>query len=325
MQKFINSLLSFVRIWTLKSLVGALMILWRRADPPPAHCAPTMIRAYPVRPKLRNRVFIPETYAPHQKPLPLYLNIHGGGWTVMDAVDDDEFCSYIANTFGVVVVNIDYHKAPRNQFPGPVDDVVNIAVAAIGDPSLPVDRSRIALGGFSAGANLALAASQKPELEGCVQAVVCFFGSLDMATPVSQKLVTRFCPDRPDMLAKLLPIFNDAYIPPGTDLTDPILSPFYAERNSLPPWLCVIGAEEDCLCLENQSFAQKMAGAPTNGQSVEHDSWTIGKVKWELMRGMTHNFTHLKKRDRSQEKQRLAANTSLYARIFRWLETGPWL
>ncbi|KAI1842739.1 hypothetical protein JX265_005066 [Neoarthrinium moseri] len=324
MPSFLSRLVSLIRIWSLKAAVSALLIVWRAVEPPSAHCAPTLVKTYHVRPKLRNRIHIPRAYESHRAPLPLYLNIHGGGWTLMEALDDDEFCSYIANTFNVVVVNIDYHKAPRNPFPGPINDVVAIAGAAIADEELPIDRRRIAMGGFSAGGNLALAASQRAELHDVIQAVVSFFAPLDMATPVSRKLETRLRPDKPDMLAGILGIFNEAYMTPGTNPTNPLLSPIYAKRDALAAWLCVIGAEEDCLCLESRDFAEKMALSPDNEGKSESDTWERGKVKWELMRGMAHNFTHLRKRAPSAEIRRKEANVALYGRIFAWLHSGPW-
>ncbi|KAK8010506.1 alpha/beta hydrolase fold protein [Apiospora arundinis] len=324
MPTLLHRLGCYLRIWAFKAFVAALLLVWRAVDPLPAQCAPTMVKTYPVLPKLRHRIFIPPSYEAHKQPLPLYLNIHGGGWTVMDAADDDEFCSYVAATFGVVVVSIAYHLAPQSPFPGPVDNVAAIASAAIADPALPIDRRRIAIGGFSAGGNLALAVSQKPELRSLIRAAVSFFAPLDMATPVSQKLEGRLRPDKPDMLAAFLKIFNDAYIPRGTDLTNPLLSPLYADRDKLPPWLYVIGAEEDCLCKDSQAFAVKASGLPGDSKTLDSDSWEVGKVRWELMRGMAHNFTHLKQRKEVDETRRRHANAALYARIFKWLENGPW-
>ena len=250
---------------------------------------------------------------------------------MFDPQVDDEFCSYFANNFGVLVVSIDYHKAPRNPFPGPVEDIAAIVSAVLSDDSLPIDHDKIAIGGFSAGGNLSLAISQKPELHKLIKAAVCFYAPLDFGTTAAQKLAGRPRPDKPDMLAPFLQTFDDAYVPEGTDVHNPMLSPMYAPRKSLPEWLYVICGEEDCLCLEDRAFAERAAGIerpdpklPHPVHEINEDSWEVGPVKWELVRGMAHNFTHLKKRKPDEEKERLKVSHDIYARLFEWLQAGPW-
>jgi acetyl esterase/lipase len=74
--------------------------------------------------------------------------------------------------FNLLVVSIEYDLAPLNRFPGPTNDVVAITQAVIQDESLPVDKSRVVLGGFSAGSNLSLSAAQMPGLKSKIKGVV---------------------------------------------------------------------------------------------------------------------------------------------------------
>lgn len=149
---------------------------------------PTAIKSYPCRPGLQNRIHIPKSYhvassnSGNGVLLPLYIDLHGGGWAHMEPSIDDEFCSDFSNRFNVVVVSVDYHKSPSHRFPTQVHDVAAIARAVIDDNTLPIDRGKVALGGFSAGANLAFAVSQLDDLRGVIRGVVGFYGVYNLDT-----------------------------------------------------------------------------------------------------------------------------------------------
>jgi acetyl esterase len=81
---------------------------------------------------------------------------HGGGWTIGDLDTHDTLCRELCNRSGCAVVAVDYRMGPEHRFPAAVDDAlaaarwVNRQAASLG-----VDASRIAVGGDSAGGNLA--------------------------------------------------------------------------------------------------------------------------------------------------------------------------
>ena len=90
--------------------------------------------------------------------LPILVWFHGGGWVVGDLDQTDAACRLFAKESGAVVVSVDYRLAPECQFPGPVEDcyaatqwAVDAAAELHGDPEA------VAVGGASAGANLAAA------------------------------------------------------------------------------------------------------------------------------------------------------------------------
>jgi len=90
------------------------------------------------------------------------LWVHGGGYVIGDAVQDDAFCSATARDLGIVVVSTNYRLAPEHRFPAALDD----AFAAWqwlrqSAASLGVDQHRIAVGGASAGAGLAACLVQR--------------------------------------------------------------------------------------------------------------------------------------------------------------------
>jgi acetyl esterase/lipase len=104
------------------------------------------------------RVYVPEQ---RQIDAALYW-IHGGGYLIGRAVQDDRLCAATASELGIVVVSAEYRLAPAHPFPAPLDDCLAAwdwlqANAA----SLGVDPTRIAIGGQSAGGGLAAALVQR--------------------------------------------------------------------------------------------------------------------------------------------------------------------
>ena len=83
------------------------------------------------------------------------LWIHGGGYVIGTAAQDDSLCRRFARELGMVVAAVDYRLAPEYQYPVPLDDCYQALVWLARQPD--VDPSRIAVGGASAGGGLAAA------------------------------------------------------------------------------------------------------------------------------------------------------------------------
>ena len=90
------------------------------------------------------------------RPAPTLVYYHGGGWTMGDLDTHDVLCRQLAHESGFVVVSVDYRMGPEHRFPAAVDDVLAATrwLQAQADP-LGLDASRFAVGGDSAGGNLA--------------------------------------------------------------------------------------------------------------------------------------------------------------------------
>jgi acetyl esterase len=93
---------------------------------------------------------------PASTPLPAYVYFHGGGWVIGDLETHDVLCRQITAAAGVSVIAVDYRLAPEHKFPAAVDDAWAATrwIAAHG-AELGVDGGKLAVGGDSAGGNLA--------------------------------------------------------------------------------------------------------------------------------------------------------------------------
>jgi acetyl esterase/lipase len=88
--------------------------------------------------------------------------IHGGGLVIGRAVQDDRTCALTARELGILVVSVEYRKAPEHPFPAALDDCVAGWHWLQGEAKwLGVDRTLIAVGGESAGGGLAASLAQR--------------------------------------------------------------------------------------------------------------------------------------------------------------------
>ena len=100
------------------------------------------------------RVFTPEGTG----PFPVYVYFHGGGWSMGNIEMTESECRHIVRDVGCVVVSTDYHLAPEHKFPIPVEDCYAATTWVVEHATeLAVDPERVAVGGGSAGGNLAAA------------------------------------------------------------------------------------------------------------------------------------------------------------------------
>jgi len=197
--------------------------------------------------------------------LPALLWFHGGGWVLGSIAESDADCRSLATLAGICVVSVEYRMAPEHVFPAAVDDCYAVTNwVAEHAAALGIDAARLAIGGDSAGGNLAAAVSlmlrdrSGPTLR-LVLAVypVTDLGSMDTAS-YHQNAEDYF------LTRKTMQWFCAQYIPSEADRSDPRASPLRAsDMRGLPPAL-VITAEYDPLRDEGEAYAARLkaAGVP---------------------------------------------------------------
>ena len=105
---------------------------------------------------LAYRCYRPPTTGPH----PIVVYFHGGGWVLGSETSDDPFCRDLCLRTDAVVVSVDYRHSPEDRFPAPVDDAL-AAVRWVADHAGALGGDgRLAVAGWSAGANLAAVVCQ---------------------------------------------------------------------------------------------------------------------------------------------------------------------
>jgi acetyl esterase/lipase len=199
-------------------------------------------------------------------------------------------------------------------------------LAVIADESLPIDKNRVAITGFSAGGNLTLSVAQLPSIREHVKpsALMPIYAAVNQSLPSDERIKSRFYKPElapgiraspVDFLARFSPIFKWSYINPGHDLRDPLVSPYFAARNVLPPNVYIVSAELDQLAHESWQMACKLGDRPEPGPDTpvgqarasakqgelilddERFAWQYdtpsGSVRWLLVPDQIHGFDHV--------------------------------
>ncbi|KAJ7437803.1 Alpha/Beta hydrolase protein [Mycena galericulata] len=283
--------------------------------------APTLIKRYPVRPNLVNRIHIPPTHRDGQKH-PVFVLIHGGGWVLGDPAMDDEQAHLLA-VKGYVVASLDYSLGPRSRYPVAITELAALTEAVLDDASLPIDPARLVVGGFSAGGVMTLALAQLPQLRDRIRALVSM-------QPVTDWTGEHRGPHRrtpwgsEDGLKRTQAMFDWAYVPAGADMRDPLLSPLYATRAQIPQPLFMVASSADGLCDEEALMCRRLAGlaeGDERGKDSEK-SWAANGVVYECVPDMPHGFTHfwVRVKDEFWAKRKKELSAEVFEKVTVWLE-----
>ena len=201
--------------------------------------------------RLRARLYVPDGLP---SPAPLLVYLHGGGWVVGDLDTHDQPCRFLANEAQVRVLAVDYRLAPEHPFPAGLEDAVAVVRHAIEEAArFDADPARVAVGGDSAGGNLAAAATRLLALEaGPAPASSC---DLPRHRPYAQARASEMFADGFFLTARQMDWYREHYLPDEDAAADPRVSPVLASNLAGLPPAHVVTAGFDVLRDEGEDYA----------------------------------------------------------------------
>ncbi|GGJ87487.1 alpha/beta hydrolase [Deinococcus aquiradiocola] len=198
----------------------------------------------------------------------LLLYFHGGGWVASDVETHDALCADLASVSGVRVLSVAYRLAPETPFPGPLDDCWHATRWAAGHAAeLGADAARLAVGGDSAGGNLAAGVALRARDAGgpALAAQLLIYPATDLSgtdTPSYRDNARGY-----GLTTAAMRTFIGMYVARPGDALHPYASPLLApDLSGLPPTL-ILTAEFDPLRDDGERFARALEGA---GVQVTH-------------------------------------------------------
>ena len=197
-------------------------------------------------------------------PFPALIWLHGGGWVIGDLAMGDGTSRRLATYVGCVVVSVDYRLAPENKFPAGVEDCyAATAWVAQNGEAIGVDGRRVAVGGVSAGGNLAAAVSLMARDRGgpplALQLMVSATTSRSHDTKSWREKGQDYFPT-----SDLRNYFWNHYLRDEEDAKNPYAAPIQAkDLRGVAPAL-IIAAEYDPVSDDGANYAQRLkeAGVP---------------------------------------------------------------
>lgn len=230
------------------------------------------------------RIFTPETVNG------VYLHFHGGGWAMGAADYQDGRLEETARRAGVAVVSVDYRLAPEHPYPAPADDAESAAHWIVENAVAEFGTDRIVVGGSSAGAHLAVTAMLRMrDRHGYTDfaGANLMYGFFDLSlTPSARNWGDRMLV----MDTALCRWFADMYAD-GANLTDPDVSPMFADLSDLPSALFTVGTLDPLL----------------DDTLLLSARWTAARNQAELVvtPGAAHGFASAPARDGETARQRV--------------------
>ena len=214
------------------------------------------------------RVFSPQALeSTEMRKYPVFLWFHGGGWAVGDVSMSNDLCSLICNRASCVVVTVGYRLAPEHRFPAAFEDAMEAlrwVHSPEGSEKLKIDISRIAIGGTSAGGQLAAslaikAATLEPSINIRFQLLVV--PVIDSTASVDDVWARNR--NAPWLTPARMMWYRRMYMPNKEDWTKWEASPNMAPNSLLAQtpktWIAI--SEQDLLAVEAERYASQLTNA----------------------------------------------------------------
>lgn len=200
----------------------------------------------------------------------VYLDYHGGGWTIGNATIDDRINSRIARDCGLAVVSVDYAMLPDVTFPEMIEECAAAADWVFEKALAEFGVDTLFIGGDSAGAHLAacsiLRMRDRRRDFARLKGVVLFYGPYDLGCTPSVRAASRSTlvlhgPAMMGGIASLLPDSTE------DQRRDPAYSPLFADLRGLPPVLLLCG-DLDPLIDDSRMMAERWQAMSGNSRLI---------------------------------------------------------
>jgi len=223
--------------------------------------------------KLGLRVYTP--VAAGGASLPALVYFHGGGFVIGDLDTHDPLCRALANDSSCRVISVDYRLAPEHKFPAAVEDCFAALKWLEENASeLAVDPNLIAVGGDSAGGNLAAVVCLLAKENGGpnIAFQLLIYPSIKLSREFKKRpFGSGYCLDD-----RAIQWFYAQYMPEDADPADARLSPIEAKDLSGSPPAYVVTAGFDPLRDEGMAYAEKLKAAGVNVTQIDYPTLIHG-------------------------------------------------
>ncbi|KAK0526858.1 hypothetical protein OC834_004651 [Tilletia horrida] len=244
------------------------------------------IKAYIFKPAENNALYQARLKEGNGK-IPVHINMHGSGFVLPVLGSDCDFCAMLADELGIVVIDSDYRKGPVHAFPAALQDVEDVVKYVQKQPEYL--SSKISLGGFSAGGNVALSAActlnfearnARPTLDSTssssngtakpnetpasvITAVSTLYPACDLTVPPWMRKPT---PQSAYDCGIVLPawairFFHGSYCQIPEHYSDWRASPVRADENLFPPHVFIACGDADKLYDGAEKLMERLHGA----------------------------------------------------------------
>ena len=229
------------------------------------------------------RVYTPKTLRQSNGLAPCLVFFHGGGWVIGDLDTHDVVCRKLADEGQLIVISVDYRRAPEYKFPTPVDDAIAATAWVAGHArELGIDVGHLVVGGDSAGGNLATIVAitardgHGPDLAG--QVLIYPATDFAMTHPSHREPETSIL-----LTHSVIRWFRDLYLNNAADIDDWRASPARVKNLAGLPPAYVLTAGADPLRDEGEEYARRLAdaGVAVTYQTFPgqfHGFFTMGKL-----------------------------------------------
>ena len=223
------------------------------------------------------RVYRPQDALAGSQRSPVLVYFHGGGWVVGSLDSHDETCRRLCAGSGVTVVSVDYRLAPETPYPGAIRDCHQATAWTVENAqALGVDADRLAVGGDSAGGNLAAATALRARDHGgpkiVFQLLIYPVTDADFDRQSYQDNAAGYLLSR-----RAMQWFWDHYVPDAAQRLEPYAAPLRGNLAGLPKALVQV-AEFDPLRDEGVAYAQALQGAGVETKLTEYSGMIHGFV-----------------------------------------------